>query len=55
MEENESLIELSEPYKADKSDPPIPECPKIVDFDHWLFFNIVIENINFLGSGSREN
>jgi hypothetical protein len=38
-----------------KEDPPIPSCLKIIDFEHWQSFSIVVESINWHGYCNKEN
>jgi hypothetical protein len=42
-------------YKEDRNNPPISECPKVVDLKHWNSFNIVSQDVNYFGYGMKKN
>jgi hypothetical protein len=42
-------------YRADKEDPPISTCLKIIDFNHRKSFSILVENINWYGYRNKES
>jgi hypothetical protein len=42
-------------YKEDKNDLPVLIWPKIIDFNHWKSFSIIVEDINHYGYGSQKD